>query len=64
MYKNQNVLGGIHPGKKVLSPLYTSLQYLNLQIVFNQMTASKSVFCRTVVITKREKILLLEIYCL
>ena len=42
----------------------TSLQYLNLQIVFNQMTASKSVFCRTVVITKREKILLLEIYCL
>ena len=22
MYKNQNVLGGVHPGKKVLSPLY------------------------------------------
>lgn len=37
----------------------TSLQYLNLQIVFNQMTASESFFCRTVVITKREKFIFL-----
>lgn len=50
--------------KKYYRHYMTSLQYLNLQIVFNQMTVSKSVFCRTVVITKREKILLLEIYCL